>query len=83
METFSCLPGVEPVLGLEVIKLEYSLKIKCNDWLLADTENELKLYNLEAKTLVKSAQRKFNFVISQPKHMLWVLKRTVSMKRFF
>ena len=50
--------------GLEVIKLEYSLrlKIKRNDWLLADTcpqqpiielyfesENELKFYNLEAR----------------------------------
>ena len=23
------------------------------------------------------------FLISQPKHMLWVLKRTVSMKRLF
>ena len=37
--------------GLEVIKLDYSLrlKIKRNDWLLADTcENELKFYNLEA-----------------------------------
>ena len=51
--------------GLEVIKLEYSLrlKIKRNDWLLVDTcvrkqpiiaryfesENELKFYNLEAR----------------------------------
>ena len=35
------------------------------------------------RTLVKSAERKFNFLISQPKHMLWVLKRTVSMRRFF
>ena len=26
---------------------------------------------------------KFTFLISQPKHMLWVLKRTVSMRRFF
>ena len=44
--------------GLEVIKLEYSLtlKIKRNDWLLADTchfahfefENELTFYNLKA-----------------------------------
>ena len=49
--------------GLEVIKLEYSLKLKIkrNDWLLADTcpqtanhcaffefENELKFYNLES-----------------------------------
>ena len=29
---------------------------------------------------VKSVKQKFNFLISQPKHMLWVLKRTVSMK---
>ena len=51
--------------GLEVIKLEYSLRItiKRNDWLLADTcvhkqpiiavyfesENELKFYNLVAR----------------------------------
>ena len=49
--------------GLEVLKLEYSLKlqIKCNDWLLGarvrkqpiivlyfELENELKFYNLEA-----------------------------------
>ena len=27
--------------------------------------------------------QKFNFLISQPKHMLWVLRRTVSMNRFF
>ena len=26
---------------------------------------------------------KLNFLISQPKHMLWVLGRTVSMRRFF
>ena len=32
--------------------------------------------------LVKSAYQKYNFIVSQPKHMLWVLKRTVSMKRF-
>ena len=31
-----------------------------------------------ARTLVKSVYRKTNFLISQPKHMLWVLKRTVS-----
>ena len=36
---------------LEVIKLEYSLrlKIECNDWLLYfESENELKFYNLKA-----------------------------------
>ena len=33
--------------------------------------------------IVKSACQKNNFLISQPKHMLWVLKRIVSMRRFF
>ena len=34
--------------------------------------------------LVKIAyQKKIIFLISKPKHMLWVLKRTVSMRRFF
>ena len=33
--------------------------------------------------LVKSAYQKINFLISQSKHMLWVLKRTVLMRRFF
>ena len=32
---------------------------------------------------LKSVYQKNNFLISQPKHMLWVLKRTVSMRRFF
>ena len=31
----------------------------------------------------KSEYLKIIFLISQPKHMLWVLKRTVSMRRFF
>ena len=31
----------------------------------------------------KSVYLKIIFLISQPKHMLWVLKRTVSMRRFF
>ena len=31
----------------------------------------------------KSALLKIIFRISQPKHMLWVLKRTISMSRFF
>ena len=35
------------------------------------------------RPLVKSAYQKINFLISQPKHMLWVLKRTISMRRFF
>ena len=35
------------------------------------------------RTFVKSAYQKINFLISQPKHMLWEIKRTVSMRRFF
>ena len=31
----------------------------------------------------KSAHQKIIFLFSQPKHMLWVLKRTVSMRQFF
>ena len=31
----------------------------------------------------KSVQLKIIFRISQPEHMMWVLKRTVSMRRFF
>ena len=27
--------------------------------------------------------KKNNFLVSQPKHMLWVLKRTVSLRQFF
>ena len=30
-----------------------------------------------------SAYKVIKCLISQPKHMLWVLKRTVSMRRFF
>ena len=33
--------------------------------------------------LVKIASQINNFLISQPNHMLWVLKRTVSMRRSF
>ena len=34
-------------------------------------------------TFSKECVPKNNFLISQPKHMLWVLKRTVSMRWFF
>ena len=32
---------------------------------------------------IQYVQPKINFIISQLKHMLWVLKRTVSVRRFF
>ena len=35
------------------------------------------------RALVMSAYKVINCLISQPKHMLWVHKRTVSMRRFF
>ena len=38
---------------------------------------------MSTRPLVKNVYQKINFLISQPKHMLWVLKRTVSMRRFF
>ena len=60
-KTRGCTDAYKMKPGLEVIKLEYSLKlkIKSNDWLLADTRpqaanrrlyfgNELKVYNDEA-----------------------------------
>ena len=38
---------------------------------------------MKTRPLVKSVYQHINFLISQPKHMLWVLKRTVSMRQFF
>ena len=35
------------------------------------------------RPLVKNAYQKIIFLISQPNPMLWVLKRTVSMRWFF
>ena len=35
------------------------------------------LFEVLYRLLVKSAHRKINFLISQPKHMLWVLNETV------
>ena len=35
------------------------------------------------RTLDKSVYQKINFLISRPKHMLWILKRNVSMRHFF
>ena len=41
------------------------------------------LRKLCSRFLDKSAYQKINFLISHPKHMLWVLKRPVSMRLFF
>ena len=42
-----------------------------------------KLYTNISNAILADKNKKNNFLISQPKHMLWVLKRTVSMRRFF
>ena len=39
--------------------------------------------NIQLGLICNSAYQKINFLICQPKHMLWLLKRTVSMRRFF
>ena len=40
--------------------------------------------SLEKLSIIqKSAYQKNTFLISQPKHVMWELKRTVSMRRFF
>ena len=41
------------------------------------------IYLMCSRPPEKSAYWKTNFLTSQPKHMLWVLKRTVSVRRFF
>ena len=41
------------------------------------------LRNELSKPLDKSVQLKIYFLISQPKHMLWVLKKNDSMRHFF
>ena len=38
---------------------------------------------LQKTDTIKTEYFKFTFLISQTKHMLWVLKRTVSMRLFF
>ena len=45
-----------------------------------DEENSM-TGEIEYEDITKG--EKINFLISKPKHMLWVLKRTASMRRFF
>ena len=49
----------------------------------SDAQAHQELHRLSIRPSVKSVYPKNNFLLSQPKCMLWVLKRTVSMKRFF
>ena len=57
----------------------FQVDTNCREFKLAleRLNTTLSMENIEALEKVG------NFLISQPKHMLWVLKRTVSMRRFF
>ena len=40
-------------------------------------------FSLDAVKMLKNAYKVINCLISQPKLMLWVLKRTVAIRQFF
>ena len=62
--------------------MQHSLKIiTCVPYLLFSL-NKLFTYS-NSGLQIRVHTRKLFFFIPQPKHMLWVLKRTVSMRRFF
>ena len=44
---------------------------------------KLLVEDTSGEPFVKRVYQKNNFLISQPKHMLWVLKRTVTLKWLF
>ena len=46
-----------------------------------DSDSDLDQVNIQI--LDKSVYFLFNFLISQPKYVLWVLIRTISMRQFF
>ena len=51
-----------------------------NSTFIVCMKNPPELYRPPDKTM---HNQKLNSLISRPKHMLWVLKRTVSLRRFF
>ena len=60
------------------------MKRNIDDIEVQEASRELSRYMGEASTAPeKSAYWKIIFFISHPKHMLWVFKRTVSMRRFY
>ena len=63
--------------------LKTSLGIKKNISMNKKNHISLDFKSLVCRPPLQSAYHKTIFLISQPKHMLWVLKRTVSMRRFF
>ena len=75
-QTFSSL---EAVLSIMIKCLPQEQNIPPIVGLVPETTGSLK----SGRPLDKSAYLKIIFLIPQPKHMLWVLKRTVLMRRFF
>ena len=77
--------------SLFAYKINVQLKVE-NKWLHPATQylemdssfkRWLYIENATKKPLDKSAKSKINFLITQQKDMLWVLKRTISMRWFF
>ena len=63
-------------VAVAVFKFSDSPQISWSNKLSIESE-------IKARPPDKSVYWKTIFFISHPKHMLWVLKRTVSMRRFF
>ena len=72
---------------LTFFKMKNALGINCQkNWIQIrpDFGPDKMLHKLAFhRPLMKSACQKIYLLISQPKHMLWVLKRTVSVRLFF
>ena len=71
-----------------------SIELKLEETIIVDGHEEVEYAEIECKSAVdnvirvsrtpdKSVYWKTIFFISHPKHLLWVLKRTLSMRRFF
>ena len=76
--------GVQGVLSGISIQIEIEMnKYTATPWIGNRLVHWAVPYLLYQYQAFKSVYQKNVFLISQPKHMLWVLKRTVSMRRFF
>ena len=68
------------MLGAEFVGGEFVRGRVCQGPSLSGAEMSR---NRRSRTIFKSVLQKTDFLITQPEHMLWILKRTVSMRRFF
>ena len=72
LSTFVKLPFVIKIFVLSILELPFYTSF---------TVHVFTFYR--PLDLYKSVLSKAKFLISQPKHVLWVLERTISMRRFF